>query len=364
MVELTPAEVEERLRRAADSLVDYPCSGWFYGDSVGFEGLLAASELLGDPRWAAYARGFLRGWATRAVPYREMDNTVPGRALCMVMERHHDEVLRDAATDLATYLCERPTIGDGVFTSFVSAPLKEPYGGTALSPDEVTLLADPGPGVYVDCLHFDPPFLVHLGRLLEDDEMIDTGARQALGYVSMLQDEASGLFHHFWLQRTARPYALGWARGQGWAMLGLLDVLEQLPFDHRAFAPLLAAMQALASAMHATQRPNGAWWAVAQSPVSESEASTEAFMAEGLGRAVEHGWLPREPYLATAAAAWQATLHDTDSEGVLRDVSAAVWSSTSDFHYHHVPKGFVVPWGQGPLLLAAARWHRSGDQAA
>jgi unsaturated rhamnogalacturonyl hydrolase len=362
MAGLTSFEVEKRLRRAAESLVDYPSSGWFYGDSVGFEGLLAASELLGDPRWAGYVRGFMRGWATRAAPYREMDNTVPGRALCVVVERHRDKVLRDAAADLAKYLRERPTIGDGVFTSFQSAPLREPYGGAPLSPDEVALLADPGPGVYVDCLHFDPPFLVHLGRLLDDDDMVDVGANQALGYVSMLQDDTSGLFHHFWLQRTSRPYVLGWARGQGWALLGLLDVLEQLPPDHRAFVPLRTSMQALASAMCATQRPTGAWWAVAQSPASGSEASTEAFMAEGLSRAVERGWLPREPYLTAAAAAWRATLDDTDAEGVLRDVSAAVWSSTSDFHYHHVPKGFVVPWGQGPLLLAAARWHRSGTQ--
>jgi unsaturated rhamnogalacturonyl hydrolase len=135
-----------------------------------------------------------------------------------------------------------------------------------------------------------------------------------------------------------------------------------LPPGHRAFTRLLAAMQALASAMCATQRPNGAWWAVAQSPESGPEASTEAFMAEGLGRGVERGWLPRERYMAAAAAAWRATLEDTDSEGTLRDVSAAVWSSTSDLHYHHVPKGFVVPWGQGPLLLAAARWHRSETQ--
>ncbi len=349
----------ERFQRAATLLAGYPYEGWFYGDSVGFEGLIAASELLGDLRWAEFARGFIRGWATRALPYREMDNAVAGRALCILAERHGDGLLLEAAGNLADHLRSRPTTGDGAWVSFQVAPLKEPYGGAELTPDEAALLADPGPGVYIDCLHFDPPFLVHLGRLLQDVTLTDEGADQALAYVSMLQDDSSGLFHHFWLERTGQPYVLGWGRGQGWALLGLLDVLEELPRAHRAHRPLLEAMQRLARGMLDTQRENGAWWAVVQSPESGTESSTEAFMAVGFRRGVEHGWLDRDTYFNAATAAWQATLADTTSDGVLGDVSAAVWSSTHDSHYHHVPKGFVVPWGQGPLMLAAYAWHRS-----
>ena len=49
-----------------------------------------------------------------------------------------------------------------------------------------------------------------------------------------------------------------------------------------------------------------------------------------------------------------------DQGRTLRDVSAAVWSSTVPEHYHHVPTGFVVPWGQGPLLTAALAIERRG----
>src|SRR6185436_20648463 len=123
-------------------------------------------------------------------------------------------------------------IGDGASVSFAIAPLREPYGGPPLPPDEASLLLDAGPGVYLDCLHFDPPFLVHLGRLIGDAHLVEEGVRQALAYVSMLQDPASGLFRHFWLERTGRAYVAGWSRGQGWALMGLLDVLEQLPSAH------------------------------------------------------------------------------------------------------------------------------------
>jgi unsaturated rhamnogalacturonyl hydrolase len=41
--------------------------------------------------------------------------------------------------------------------------------------------------------------------------------------VRVLQDE-SGLFWHFWLERTQARYGFAWSRGQGWALLGLLDL--------------------------------------------------------------------------------------------------------------------------------------------
>lgn len=340
-------------------MANYPFEGWFYGDSIGFEGLIAAADLFDDRHWSEFVRGFMLGWATRARPYREMDNTFAGRALCILGERTGDDRLLEVGQDLADYLRSRPTIGAGAWISFAAAPLREPYGGGTLPPDEVSLLSSPGPSVYVDCLHFDPPFLVHLGRLLGDAAMVDAGAGQALAYVSMLQDRDTGLFHHFWLERTCKPYVLGWSRGQGWALLGLLDVLDELPPSHAAREPLLGAMRELARGMLQTQRSDGAWWAVAQLPESGPETSTAAFMASGLRRGVERGWLDGVTYMPSAQAAWEATLAELDKSGALRGVSAAVWSSTSIEHYYHVPRGFTVPWGQGPLLLAAAAWSGS-----
>ena len=47
-----------------------------------------------------------------------------------------------------------------------------------------------------------------------------------------------------------------------------------------------------------------------------------------------------------------AILASLDDRGQLREVSAAVYASTEPTHYGRVPRGYVVPWGQGPALLA------------
>jgi unsaturated rhamnogalacturonyl hydrolase len=342
--------VRERCERAADVLCAYPFEVWHFGDSVGFEGLLAASELLEEPRYAAFVEGVVRGWTARAEPYRELDNTAPGRAMCMLLERTGDERLREALVGLATYLRSRRRYGDA-FVTFERAPLRAPYDGSVLSHEEQKLLVDPGAGVYVDCLHFDPPFFARLGSIVGDPELVEEAARQALAYVELLQDPASGLFHHFVLERTGEAHGFGWSRGQGWALLGLIDVLEDLPESHPARERLHDSLTAVAGALAETQGPSGHWPAVIGQKCAE-ETSAALFVAAGFDRALEHGWIGAE-LAAVADRAWQAGSSALRPDGELAGVSAAVWSATRIGHYAAVPTGFQVPWGQGPLLLAA-----------
>src|SRR3954467_13194550 len=80
-----------RVRAAAELLCTYPFACWHYGDSIGFEGLLAATDLLGDGRYEGFVHGACKAWIPRARPYREIDNTTPGYALCLLHERTGDE---------------------------------------------------------------------------------------------------------------------------------------------------------------------------------------------------------------------------------------------------------------------------------
>jgi unsaturated rhamnogalacturonyl hydrolase len=342
----------ERLRAAADLLIDYPFRVWHYGESTGLEGLLEAARLLAEPRYEAWVHGLLRGWAARRLPFAEIDNTLPGKVLCDVAARHGDEHLLEAALDAARHLTARRTIR-GVALPFERAPLREPFGGEPLGAADRALLDDPGPGIFVDALHFDPPFLVRLGVLAGKPELVDAGARQALALTELLQDD-TGLFWHFFLERSGERYGLGWGRGQGWALLGLVDVLRPLPRDHADREQLACALERLAGALAAGQRADGGWYAVIGDPESGDESSTAAFAAAGLSEAVAAGLLAAD-HLEVARRAWSHTADRVREDGVLAGVSANVWACTAASHYRHMPLDAVVPWGQGPLLLAAAQ---------
>jgi unsaturated rhamnogalacturonyl hydrolase len=347
------------LGNAADVLVDYPFACWHYGDSVGFEGLLAASDLLVEPRFSSFAHGFMRAWAARAEPYRELDNTIAGHAVCLVYEQTGDPLLLSAAEGVARFLVGRPMVaGVGVHAAFERAPLIEPYGGASLDAEERALLSDPGPGAFVDCMHFDAPFLVHLGALLDDADLIDAGASQAVAAVALLQEPDSGIFHHFYLERTGRRYGYGWSRGQGWALLGLLDVLEWLPEDHAATEPLAGALRLLADGLAGTQDPSGHWPVLVDRADAFLETSAALFFAAGFARGVRLGLLDPE-LMESAERAYEAGLDAVGEDGVVHGVSKAVWACTAREHYLATPTGGAVPWGQGPLLLAAAELDRA-----
>lgn len=355
---MTTPVSDERLRLATEVLARYRFEVWKYGDSIGFEGLLAASDLLGDDRWQGWAHGALKGWAGRPErAFRETDNSAPGHALCLVYERTGDDALVQAGAELVDFLRSRPTV-DGVFISWQQTPLRPPHGGSPLSAGEAALLHDPGPGIFVDCLHFDPPFFGHLGALVEDAALVDVAVEQALGYIRLLQDE-SGIFWHFFLERTQQRYGYGWGRGQGWALLGLLDLLEYLPDGHEATHELQQSALTLARALVRLQRDDGGWSAVVGEAGSGDESSTAAFAAAGLAQGLATGIFGDE-FAEPARRAWQHTLARVDGRGVLADVSAAVWPCTDQSHYSHAPTGFVVPWGQGPLLVAAERMRSLG----
>ncbi len=347
-----PGELQRVLARVADSLLALRYEAWTFGDSIAFEGMLAASERLGDGRGAAFARGFIRAWAVEARPYDRLDCTAPGLAMVEVARKTGDALVTEAAIGLADYLVARPRIGP-LFATWERSPLQHPWGRDQLPPREVQLLAAPPAGAFIDCLHFDPPFFVALGVHVGRDDLVAEGLRQAEGYIDVLQ-RADGTFDHFVLEGSDETYGPRWGRGQGWALLGLLDILEHLPDGHDAANTITSSAARLIGVMINTQREDGHWDAVVGDHDSGDETSTAAFMADGLLRAARVGVVDAERIEGPASMALHATLGSTSTDGILEGVSAAVNACTLASHYAHVPRGFVVPWGQGPLAMALA----------
>lgn len=337
------------LAKAAPQLLELDYETWNFGDSTGFEAMIRAGKTLNSPDLTRFAYGWFRSWATRAKPYNRLDCTAPGLAIVLAAEREGNAGLLEAAIELADYLTTRPKIA-GVYATWVHSPLMEPYGGEELPARERELLAASPAGIFVDCLHFDPPFFAALARVTGDSRWATEALEQASGYVAALQ-KPSGLFDHFVLEGLeGETFGPGWGRGQGWALLGLLDVIEQLalPLEH----PLARSAIALSDAMIALQLADGSWPVVITDPDSGEEPSTAAFMAAGFLRGVKLSLIPRERVAASVERALTSVMAQCDSDGFLTGVSRAVMACTRPSHYAHVPRGFNVPWGQGPLVLA------------
>lgn len=173
----------EVCRRAADLLMGCPWKLWFWGDSIGLEGLLDASELTGDGKYAAYVYGIFKGWIPKMRYRSKFEHTAPGAALVKSYVLSRDPFLLDAARDLADYLdsFRRTKTGcpihyeDVVFDlppELPSAPrrsLEQRRKSFAASSTASE------PCVFVDSIHFQGPFLAALYSLTGEGRYREAG---------------------------------------------------------------------------------------------------------------------------------------------------------------------------------------------
>ncbi len=75
-------------------------------------------------------------------------------------------------------------------------------------------------------------------------------------------------------------------------------------------------------------------------------------MAAGFARAIKLGIVDQNIVKPAMIKALNGVIADADKDGELQNVTAAVMASTRKSHYEFTPRGFPVPWGQGPLALA------------
>ncbi|MDR7550936.1 MAG: glycoside hydrolase family 88 protein [Armatimonadota bacterium] len=326
--------LEETLRRAAARTASFFYKCWGFGEAIAALGLLAAERVLGEGRVdsgyrAAVEELFARWWAKRGGQPIFEDHVTPGVPL-LLLARDEPRWM-EVAFAVARLYREFPTQR--------AVPVHRPDLGAWASQ------------VWVDCLYTDGAFLALLARMTGEQSWEDLACEQALAYIGVLWDETSRLFFHSYDTRAARPNAIRRGRGNGWALLGLVDLLRFLRPDHPARGRLVAVVRRQVDALVALQHVGGHWHTILDRPDTYLEHPVAAMMAWAIPQAVRLGLVP-ESALVAALRAFEATLAATDAEGNLTGVS----EGTPAGHvatYATRPTG-IFPWGQGPLLLALA----------
>lgn len=345
--------LREAAARAADLLMRHGWRVWFWGDSIGLEGLLDAAEWLKEAKYEVFVYGMTKAWVARRHPPRALDYTAPGAAVLRLYERTSDGALLRAARDHAEYLAAFRQTDHGAYVRFedpefdLPAELPEHHFDAASG----FATSSGGPCVFVDNMHFDGPFFAKLYQVTKARRYRDLAVSNILPSIQLLFDERYHMFHHFWSERLRAPNGVFWGRGQGWAMLGILHTLEHLPDDDPAVPRLLEVFQQHSLALAASQDPSGHWHTVITDPSSYMESSIAAFVVDGFSRGLRRGWLSNSnrPVVDRALA---ALLQNVREDGQLDGVSYETYPSLHAEHYKMMPQGALVPWGQGPLLAA------------
>jgi unsaturated rhamnogalacturonyl hydrolase len=344
--------------KAADLLLSFPWKVWFWGDSVGFEGLLDASELTGFGKYSGFVYGVFKGWIARESFRSEFDYNVPGVALLRVCEETGDTHLLSAARRHADYLSGFRQTSSGAYMRYENAAIELPPELPLDHPESPAVrqladkVTDGGPCIFVDSMHVDPPFFARLYETTGEERYRQLSLQMMRSQVDLLYDPEKQLLNHFWIEKTQSPNGVAWGRGNCWGLLGLVETLEHLPEGDPDADNLRQILGTIVARMAQLQEPNGGWHTILDDPDSYIETSISAFMVPVLARSITHSWIEPDLYYPVIESAMSFVLEHIREDGLLEGVSYETFPSTRVEHYRKLPRGAMVPWGQGPLLAA------------
>jgi unsaturated rhamnogalacturonyl hydrolase len=236
-----------------------------------------------------------------------LDNILPGRSLIMLYRVLNSPKYYKAATLLRNQLDKQPRVPEGGFWH------KKRY------PNQM----------WLDGLYMAEPFYAEYATEFHQENDFDDITNQFILMEKMARDPKTGLLYHAWDQtkkeRWANPQtglsACLWARADGWYIMGLVDVLDQLPLNHPKRAQLLAILNRLAVAITTYQdKQTGLWYQVLDKGAQKgnySEASASCMFVYALAKSVREGYLPSK-YLQPVQKAYDGIIKqfiETDAAG-------------------------------------------------
>jgi unsaturated rhamnogalacturonyl hydrolase len=324
---------------AAEHAMRYPYKVWGFGEDIALRALLELSDATGDAAPAAFVHGLVARWCRTRGPLVPADHVAPGVVLLELHERHDDAPYLETALELAHLVAGFPVLA-GVS---VHRRDLEPWPDT----------------IWVDCTALDGPFLARLATTTADETWASRGIEMLLGYARALQDEGTGLFFHGYDVARRATSPIRWARGNGWALHGMVDTLEALPPDQPGAVELGARLRRLVGALAALQHGGGLWHTVLDDETSPLEASTAAFYASGVLKAGRLGLLDDgSEARVLVERAVDAVLRHARADGGLEISSATPVGGRATYVEQSLG---VYPWGQGPLLLTFTEGRRAAS---
>ena len=172
-------------------------------------------------------------------------------------------------------------------------------------------------------------------------------SRLLLGYSDQLQ-RPDGLFVHSRLG----PHA--WGRGNGFALLGLLDALTYMPASWPDRPRVLAIFQRHVAALVRHQDEEGMWHQVVDIPGSYKEFTVTAMTVAALARGIQRGWLDRTAYQPALDRGWRAMASRVTRDGITRDVCSGTGSEPPLEYYLNRPVSPGADDRGGAMGLLAA----------
>ncbi len=212
---------------------------------------------------------------------------------------------------------------------------------------------DTHPWSWCDTLFMAPPVWARLYELTGDKRYLEYIDREWWDTTAKLYVPDEKLFLRdatYENKHESNGKRIFWARGNGWVLAGLVQVLQADPATDSAHARYVSQFREMASKIAQLQQPDGSWHASLLDPQSydQPENSGTAFFVYGLAWGINHRLLDRATYEPIVAAGWKELVTHIYADGRLGNIQQGGGSPA-----HFSPSASYV-YGVGAFLLAGS----------
>jgi rhamnogalacturonyl hydrolase YesR len=208
--------------------------------------------------------------------------------------------------------------------------------------------------LWLDDMYMSVPLLAQMGALTGDSSYYDDAAKQVIQISARLFEPSTGLYTHSCdMDAPDDQPTYYWGRANGWAIMAMCELLDELPENHPQRPAILKLLRAHARGLASVQSGSGLWHQMLDRPDSYLETSCTAMFTYGIAHAVDRGWLNANIYGGVAVAGWNALTTRIDKEGHVTGTCMGTSYAGDYVYYYNRPAG-DDPHGYGPVLMAGS----------
>ncbi len=333
----------EKVTSLMDAVVDRTIQmdlTWDWPCGVAYHGIARAWETCGKKEYLDLLKGKVDELISLGLPAWTVNTCAMGHCLITLYNATGDEKYLDIAKSKAEYLTHSALrFSDSVLQHTVSVNNDFPEQAWA------------------DTLMMAASFLLRLGVLLKDRDMVNDALHQYARHIDFLQDPSSGFWYHGWNNLTGDHMSgFYWARANAWGTYTMAMVSSVLPepYLYPEYMDIQGSLREQLQALKKVQTENGLWHTILNDPESYEEMSASCGIAAGM---LMNG---NPLHTRFAQKAYQGILENITEDGRVLNVSGGTAVMRDLDGYRNISRRWTQGWGQGLALCFLCEALKSG----
>jgi len=319
-----------KLKKAIEKIISggnpFKKNNFFWPNALLAMGIERHYSLIKDQSDLECLRKFYDFWIKKGIKINYIDQAIHGYVLISLYEFEESQNYKKVIDLIFGYLKNYPKTKDG------GLPYRK--GNKNL--------------VFLDGIGMTCPFLARYGHKFKNEEATNMAITQILSYINNGLDKFTGLPYHGYNSIDSKKIGIiGWGRGVGWLLIGIIDSLEYIPKKMFLYEYIEKKFIEIVKTTIKYQNSNGsfAWQILATEGYSDTSATS--MIAYAIERAIRLKILD-DSYRKNCYLALESILSYTKN-GLIFGCSAecrgiGMYPQIYD----------TYPWSQGPATALAA----------